>query len=347
MPGRRCAGAWSIDVTNGDTSRGGATLDTAADLTFDDTGKVDLTASRISGSEVAFYRLGFLDAGDQVDVDVRASSGDLDPVAAIFDANDDVFAFNDDRVPDASDLNPKITAVAREGGEYFLGVTPFPGAGTSGQYRVVVRITRGVGVPQALGQVVYFNWAGGQNITVPNVGTFDLSPFKASDVGLPDSTTDTLKQRVEELVAQAYAGYNITFASSDDGSQPSGPHSTVNYGGFNRAAFAISEQIDTLNADQSDDTIVFTESFDGAFSRRPSTEPMAVAIANTTAHEIGHLLGLVHTKLCTDLMDTTCGNDSILAKQEFERGPLDDSVFPTGFQDSALLLAWTLGALPL
>lgn len=326
--------------TNGD---GGATIANATELTFDSDGKADLTASRIGGSSVSFFKIGDLAAGDRIVVDVRTASGDLDPVAGIFNANEDIIAFNDDRVVDGSNLNPLIDIVLRESDSVFVGVTPFPGAGTSGTFRVIVNITRNVGVPTPSGQTVYFNWAGGNNITVPNVGTFDLAAFSAADVGLNATQTTQLKSRVEAIVAERYNGLKITFLSSDRDPKPATAHTTVHFGGFNRAAFAISEQIDTFNADQSDDTIVFTESFNGAFSRSPLLEPMAVAMGNTTAHEIGHLLGLIHTKAASDLMDTTGGNDSILLNQEFERAPLDDSVFPTGFQDSFELLSWILG----
>jgi hypothetical protein len=330
------------DAGNG-PSGSNSTLDTAFDVALDSDGKADLTASRISGNDVTFYKIGDVFAGDRVVIDVRATSGNLDAVAAIFDANEDIFAFNDDRTADGSNLNPLLDVVIRADGAYFLGVTPFPGAGTSGAYRVVVSVERGVGMVAPSGQVVYFNWAGGDGITVNNVGTFNLTPFDAADVGLPASQTDALKQRVEEIVADRYKGLNITFASSDRDKEPAVAHSTIEFGGFNRSAFAISEQIDTLNADHSDDSIIFTRSFNGAFSRLPSFEQMAIAIGNTTAHEIGHLLGLIHTKQCTDLMDTTCGNDSLVVPQEFERAPLDNSVFPTGFQDSPELLGWTLG----
>lgn len=333
---------------NGDNNNsndgGGASIAAATELTFDSDGKADLTASRIGGNSVSFFKIGDLAAGDRVVVDVRTASGDLDPVAGIFNASEDIIAFNDDRAVDGSSLNPLIDIVLRANDSIFVGVTPFPGAGTSGTFRVIVTITRNVGVPTPTGQTVYFNWAGGNNISIPNVGTFDLTPFTAADVGLASNATAQLKTRVEAIVAERYSGLNIKFLSSDRDPIPTASHSTVHFGGFNRAAFAISEQIDTFNADQADDTIVFTESFNGAFSRLPGLESMAVAIGNTTAHEIGHLLGLIHTKAATDLMDTTGGNDSILVNQEFERAPLDDSVFPTGFQDSFELLTWILGA---
>ncbi len=75
----------------------------------------------------------------------------------------------------------------------------------------------------------------------------------------------------------------------------------------------------------------------------PNLAQMATAIGNTVAHETGHLLGLVHTRSCSDLMDTTCANDRILSPQQFTRAQLDISVFPFGFLPETDYLTWVLG----
>ncbi len=98
-----------------------------------------------------------------------------------------------------------------------------------------------------------------------------------------------------------------------------------------------------MNANASDNSIVFTRSYKEAFSRAPSFEAMAQAVGNTVAHEVGHLLGLVHTSECDSLMDTTCGNSRILSAQLFTTAPLDDSVFPVGSQNAVELIGWLLG----
>jgi hypothetical protein len=131
--------------------------------------------------------------------------------------------------------------------------------------------------------------------------------------------------------------------NSDDDALPADPHSTVYFGGTERSAFAVAEQIDTFNADQTDNAIVFTNSFRNAFTTTPSLQQMATAVGNTTAHEIGHLLGLVHTKDCTGLMDTTCSNDALLGVQVFKLSPLDDSTFPVGMQNAVELIEWAIG----
>jgi hypothetical protein len=145
------------------------------------------------------------------------------------------------------------------------------------------------------------------------------------------------------IVADRYRGYNVVVLTSDAVPRPSEPHSTVHFGGRDADAFAISEQVDTLNRDLADDAIIFTQTFRAAFGSGAALEDMAQALGNTTVHEIGHLLGLSHTADCDDLMDTTCYNERLFDPQSFLRAPLDESVFPFGFQDSAELLDWVVG----
>lgn len=298
----------------------------------------------LSGDDpVDLYQLGELAVGDRVVIDVQTASGTLDPVAAVFDQDENVHVFNDDRVPDASDLNPRLDFVVRGTGKYVLGVARFPGTRTSGDYRVSLTITRGFGGGDPVPQLVYLDFGGGDDIVINNVGRFDLQPFDARDVGRPTGQTDAMKDRIQEIVEDRYRRFALTCMNSDDDARPAGDHSTVFFGGTSVTAFAIAEQIDTFNQDRNDNAIVFTGSFRDAFSSTPTFEQLATSLGNTTAHEIGHLLGLVHTADCSSLMDTTCGNDSILIGQAFEHSVLDDSVFPVGMQDAEALIGWAIG----
>ncbi len=305
---------------------------------------LDFTGELSGDDPVDLYQLGELAVGDRVVIDIQTITGTLDPVAAVFDADENVHVFNDDRVPDATDLNPRLDFVVRgNSGQYVLGVARFPGTRTSGEYRVSLTITRGFGEAEPVPQLVYLHFAGGDDIVVNNVGRFDLQPFDARDVGRPTGQTEAMKDRIQEIVEDRYRRFALTCQNSDDSDRPAGDHSTVYFGGTSVTAFAIAEQIDTFNQDRNDDAIVFTGSFRDAFSSTPTFEQLATALGNTTAHEIGHLLGLVHTAECSSLMDTTCGNDSILIGQAFEHAVLDDSVFPVGMQDAEELIGWAIG----
>lgn len=326
-----------------DTS-GNMSLDTATPLRLGPTDTLRFRGAIDNPADIDVFELGPLAPGDRIVVDVRRTSGNLDPVAAIFDERAYLVAFNDDRAPDASDLDPRLDIILRgERGTYYLGIIAYPGGTTSGAYEVAVEVQRGLGVPDPEPQIVFLEWRGGRGVVVANVGVFDLPPFSATDVGLPESQTQALKDRVEQIVAERYAGYGLLVLNSDEHIRPEAPHTTVYFGGDNARAFAISEQIDTFNADPWDDAIVFTESYRGAFRVDPTLEQMAQAIGNTVAHEIGHLLGLVHTADCDDLMDSTCYNERLLAAQQFSTAALAPSVFPLGFQAAEEILAWLLG----
>lgn len=323
---------------------GNGTFATAADISLGDDDQVEFTGTINSTDDTDIFNLGVLAPGDRLFVDIQTIDGNLDPLAAVFDQREFVHAFNDDRVPDASDLNPLIDVIIRgPEGAYFLGVVSFPGGDSTGKYRVIVQVTRNVGLLDPEPQIVYLNWAGGQNIRIENVGTFNVEPFDAADLGPYDGRTDELKNLIQAVVADRYDGFNLVLLNSDDDAVPRLPHSTIYFGNRSLNAFAIAQQVDTFNAQQDDDAIIFTDGFRGAFSITPTLEQMATAIGNTAAHEVGHLLGLVHTNECASLMDARCGNDALLVEQVFKLAPLDESVFPVGLQNALELIEWAVG----
>ncbi len=322
-----------------------AKFQSATAISLPSSGQLQFQSRIDTATDLDLYSLGQLGPGDEVYADVQATTANLDLVAAVFDANQDVVYYNDDRTADSSDVNPLINFIIRGStGTYYLGVTPYYTNTITGAYTVDLKITRNQAVPSPEAQIVFLNWAGGTNIAIPNVGAFDLPPFDAADLGptFVNRTAD-MKTRVEQIVADRYAGFDLILKDSDHDPVPTEPHSTVYFGGFSQDAFAISQQIDEYNQDHSDDLIVFTDSYQGQFSHTPTFEEMATAIGNTVSHEIGHLLGLVHTADGSDLMDSSAGNDRLLTTQDFKTAHLDPKVFPVGFQASRDLLTWILG----
>jgi hypothetical protein len=324
---------------------GNNSISTATILTFDSNGEVRYTGAIDGATDIDVYALGDVQPGDEVYIDVRRTSGDLDAVAGLFDSRNYLIAFNDDRVPDGSNLDPLIGIVLpANAGNYYLGIVAYPDLPTTGNYEVTVQIQRNVGVPKAQGQTVFLNWAGGNHVVIPNVGQYDLTPFSAVDVGLTSADTVAVKQGVQQVVEERYKNFDLIVLNSDNAPEPTTPHSTVYFGGADVRAFAISQQIDTFNADQTDKTIIYVQSFQGAFATMPTRDELIQALGNTTAHEIGHLLGLVHTHDCDDLMDTSCFNDRLLSPQDYKTAaPLDFSVFPFGYQAAKEILTWLLG----
>ncbi len=224
----------------------------------------------------------------------------------------------------------------------YLGVTSsYTG---TGDFRLTVRNRAGNPVPAPVGQVVYLNFAGGYDISVHTRRGMVLEAFEGAMLG--DAYADATRALKDAIVAALwtdYAGYNVTIRSSDDGPPPDGPHATLHFGGLDRQLLGLADGVDQYNADPNQHAIIYVQSFAEFEVMGLSADEMGQMVGNVASHELGHLLGLFHTRVPDDLMDTTGTAWDLAGDQFFQVAELEPSVFPFGSENSPARLAETLG----
>lgn len=308
--------------------------------------EVVVAGSISSRGDVDLFDLGALAVGDEVFVDVNRVDGNLDGAIAIFDAEGRLVFENDDEDFSRNLFDPRgRVTIRRESARFYLAMSHSPVAARLGSYEMLVSITPDGGDASPRSQVVLLDFDGGE-ADDPVFGNIVVGPLDAADISqVYEGRTQELKDILVARVREAYAGYDITFVTTDDGAPPEPPFTTVLFGGFNDFAFGVADSVDLYNMDRCDDGIIFTESFmPFSFGFIPTLEELAIGIGNVAAHETGHLLGLHHTTDATELMDERSPPESLLVPQTFHDAPLAPSVYEIGTQDASLLLAEILGA---
>lgn len=305
-------------------------------LKLDAEGKVKL-ASALTGEKVDVYDLGPVSAGDRIMVSIVPAAGSvMDPIAALFDANEELFAVNDD-VNYPAQLDSAIDdIVASDSPRFFLGVAKYQ---DEGGYEGNVQILRGQGVPVPLIQYVLLNFDGG-TVNIPSEGgPITVDAFNAVDIDTAYAgDTNAIKVKIAQTVRQNFAPFNIEIVTSDEPAPPGDCRSTIFFGGSNSLKFGVAESVDQGNRDRCDDGIVFTNEFDDPFFPQPTTEGIGIAIGNVAAHEAGHLLGLNHVADVADVMDSTGTASTLLADQEFKTSVLVGQIFPIGKQNGPAII---------
>lgn len=324
-------------------------FDIPVDVIFDFAERAQLRGQISTTGDVDVYALGPLSAGARILVDVAALDRELDAAVAVFDADIRLVIENDDRDLDRLQLDPYVDHVMRyDSRDYFLAIASAPAAQTLppsiGRYEVDITLSSAA-VPQPQPQTIVLDFDGG-SVTIPFDATYVVNAFDAAEISASYAgQTELLIDLIVAVVRDRFGGFGLDIRVMPDDPEPNGDYSLVLFGGYNPAAFGVSEGVDTYNFDHCDDSIIFTSSFRPTrFGRVLQLEELATTIGNVAAHEIGHLLGLNHVTGIDDLMDTTGGATTLLIDQRFMTSPLHHSIFPLGLQDSVLLLLETVGS---
>ncbi len=228
----------------------------------------------------------------------------------------------------------------------FVGVSTAFGR-AAGEYHFDVNVRGGYAVPPARGQVVWLNFAGGDDVAVHRRSELSFPRFDGDLLGSAYAgETAALKAAIVSALEEDYSAYNLTVLTSDDGPPPETPHATIHFGGYDNGLLGLADSVDQYNQDSWESAIIYVESFADYAVMELTVDEMGQMLGNVASHELGHLLGLFHTQTPTDVMDTTGTAWDLAGNQMLERARLEETVFPTGYENSPARLSETIGLAP-
>jgi hypothetical protein len=330
----------------------------ASPLVFDFSGTAVLSAILVP-NDTDCYSTGPLSAGDRLVVSFSTNEGSLLNLAvAIFDASEQLFVVQDPVDSQLAPILPEVDlGIRHDSSDYFICVRQSGRVQQLAEERYSMRVTVFPGVanitPQQ--QTVFLNFNGSLDgpISIPNVGSFVLPAFDATQLSPSFAgLSDQLKDQIQLVIEQRFADFNLRVLNSDDNARPTNQaFAIVHFGGYRASSQGAAQLIDTYNAVKDDQAIVFTDDWVNDYPRGFNLQDSEVTVGEVACRLIGQLIGLQDVNNPGDLMDFL--QDGVVLPpalyaqgRTFQSSILDEEVWPFGFQNGPQLLLEILGPAP-
>ncbi|MHC5108538.1 MAG: matrixin family metalloprotease [Planctomycetota bacterium] len=297
-----------------------------------------------NANDVDVYDLGPMTRGSRIVVDLTADDT-LDAALALFDENGASLLVNDHRNAFQGRKEPFIDVVLRRDSERcYLAISATPQYAAEGEYAVLARKELFQPIPDARPEDVLLVFNGGQNVRIGSRAPVDVPVFLAGEIDPRyEGHTARIMARVTKLVRDDYAEHDVQIFSTSEGTQWDGFMTQIFFGTYDPGLLGVAEGVDEFNSTLSQKAIIFTDTFAAFSPIDPTVDEISQALANVTSHEIGHLLGLVHSRDSLGIMDVTASLNQLLQDQFFRMSRLYDDVFPVGYQNAGQSLLDAVG----